>query len=852
MKRTLSLVLSLIMILGIFTSMPVTVNAATSTDIVESFSIDKTLLSEGESATITIKVAEGYTAKWFYFYKPITNNTVTVYLNLVSDNTYTGTFTVDDQTEAGIWKVKNLTFKNSSGNWEYLYNSDNYTSTYYDKIDFSTLNFEVVGTDADVTPPVLESYSRNKNTVSNGENITFTAKVIDEHLPTSFYLYYKSPSNESEAISMKKIDNTGLYQGAFTINSETEIGLWKPYYFSISDTNANTFSLYNSKLNSYGSNKADLSSLNFEVVEINNGSNENGESFIIIFKDGYGNTLSTQRVAKGESAIAPDAPTNELYLFNGWDTDFSNVTSNLIVTATWVVDPNAVYDYEIHQGGSFNIEVFSQASQDYTITCNEDINYTKSLYGTSYTITNGAAYYGKEYKITVNDPGSYFFYVKGSRASNTLDYKVKVNPHKYKTETISPTCIAQGYTKYTCTICKSTYHSNYVEKTAHTWKNDYVIDIVGNCVTDEIKSIHCSYCDCIKEGSQIITSATGQHTESGWIVDVEATCTENGSKHKECTVCNKTIETVAIPIIDHTIGDWITDTQPTTTTTGSKHKECTVCGKVIETATIAKIPVTPSTKATSTFNGIQISWNTVAGATKYVVYRRNAGSSAWNAIGTTTSTSLVDKNVTAGKYYIYSVRAYNAEGSYSAYIGAKTKTIQYILTPTAVATNLTNGVQIKWNSVVGATKYNVYRRVGGSSSWVLVGTTTNTSLVDKNVVYGKYYVYSIRAINGTGYSVFDTKKTDTIQPITAPTAKLQNRADGVHVSWNKVDGATKYNVYRRLGGTSTWVYVGSTTGTGGLDKGAVKGKSYAYSIRAINGTGYSAYDSSKCASIKHT
>ncbi|MBO5896120.1 MAG: leucine-rich repeat protein, partial [Clostridia bacterium] len=340
---------------------------------------------------------------------------------------------------------------------------------------------------------------------------------------------------------------------------------------------------------------------------------------------------------------------------------------------------------------------------------------------------------------------------------------------------------------------------------------------------------------------------------SDWIIDKNATCGSIGSKHKACVDCNKTTETATIPATGkHTASDWVVDKQATETAPGSKYKKCTVCGTKLETATIAKIPITPTPKAINALNGIQISWNTVAGATKYVVYRRNAGSSTWIAIGTVTSTSLVDKNVTAGKYYIYSVRAYNSEGAYSAYVSTKTKTIQYILTPTAVATNLTNGVQVKWNSVTGATKYNVYRRVGGSSSWVLVGTTTGTSLVDKGVTNGKYYVYSIRAINGTGYSAFDTKKTDTIQPITAPTAKVAKKSNGVQVSWNSVSGATKYNVYRRLGGTSTWIYVGTTTSTTLLDKGVVKGKSYAYSIRAINGTGYSAYNSSKCAAIKYS
>ena len=270
------------------------------------------------------------------------------------------------------------------------------------------------------------------------------------------------------------------------------------------------------------------------------------------------------------------------------------------------------------------------------------------------------------------------------------------------------------------------------------------------------------------------------------------------------------------------------------------------------TKTITIQPVTaPTAVATNLTNGVQVKWNASAGTTKYNVYRRIGGSSSWVLVGTTTGTSLVDKGVTNGKYYVYSIRAINSTG-YSAFDTKKTDTIQPVTAPTAVATNLTNGVQVKWNASAGATKYNVYRRIGGSSIWVLVGTSTGTSLIDKGVTNGKYYVYSIRAINGTGYSAFDTKKTDTIQPITAPTTKVAKKSTGVQVSWNKVTGATKYNIYRRLGGTSTWVYVGTTTNTTLLDKGVVKGKSYAYSIRAINGTGYSAYNSSKCASIKYS
>ena len=93
-----------------------------------------------------------------------------------------------------------------------------------------------------------------------------------------------------------------------------------------------------------------------------------------------------------------------------------------------------------------------------------------------------------------------------------------------------------------------------------------------------------------------------------WIIDKEATTTEKGSKHEECTVCGYKKTAVDIPKIDshnHDYGTewkydetnhwhecedgekaditahnfkWIVDRKATATEKGSKHEECTVCG----------------------------------------------------------------------------------------------------------------------------------------------------------------------------------------------------------------------------------------------------------------------------------
>ena len=54
---------------------------------------------------------------------------------------------------------------------------------------------------------------------------------------------------------------------------------------------------------------------------------------------------------------------------------------------------------------------------------------------------------------------------------------------------------------------------------------------------------------CLSCG-EVLAEALG-HTEGDWTVDVEPTCTEDGSRHSSCTVCGETITTEAIEALGH-------------------------------------------------------------------------------------------------------------------------------------------------------------------------------------------------------------------------------------------------------------------------------------------------------------
>ena len=273
----------------------------------------------------------------------------------------------------------------------------------------------------------------------------------------------------------------------------------------------------------------------------------------------------------------------------------------------------------------------------------------------------------------------------------------------------------------------------------------------------------------------------------------------------------------------------------------------TVVGAVSSNLATPKI-----TKAESVDGGVKISWNKSNGAEKYRVYYK--GSKGWTRMVDTTSTSYIDKDVSSGKNYTYTVRCINSSATkFTSGYDSKGKSVKYISTPKITkAESVDGGVKISWNKSNGAEKYRVYYK--GSKGWTRMVDTTSTSYIDKDVSSGKNYTYTVRCINSsaTKFTSGYDSKGKSVKYISAPKiTKAESVDGGVKISWSKSSGAEQYRVYYK--GSKGWTRMVDTTSTSYIDKDVSSGKNYTYTVRCINSSATkftSGYDS-KGKSVKY-
>ena len=265
----------------------------------------------------------------------------------------------------------------------------------------------------------------------------------------------------------------------------------------------------------------------------------------------------------------------------------------------------------------------------------------------------------------------------------------------------------------------------------------------------------------------------------------------------------------------------------------------------IETAT-ATLSAPTLLSATKEGSAIRVKWNKVSGSVKYRIYRK-IGTGSWQTLTTVGSVdNYLDKDVTKGKTYTYTVRCVTPGGkNVSDYdhtgVTCSLETPQ-LATPVLIsATGSGSGIKVEWNAVAGAAAYRVYRKTGSDSYKSLVDVT-GTTYQDNATTENVNYTYTVRCLNDKGEVCSSYDKTGVTGcwssggNIPAPTLeKIAPSGNGVKITWGAVTGAASYKIYRKMKNTS-WVSVGTSATTDYTDTDVNSGTEYTYTVACLDGS----------------
>ena len=354
-----------------------------------------------------------------------------------------------------------------------------------------------------------------------------------------------------------------------------------------------------------------------------------------------------------------------------------------------------------------------------------------------------------------------------TKCNATVTETIPKTSHKYTDTVVAPTCTADGYTLHKCSVCGTSYKDSITKATGHSYGNS-VVTKQPTCTSEGTKIKTCTKCN-VTVTEKLPAKGHTAVTDKGY----PATCTTAGKTDgSHCSVCNTVIKVqTVIYATGHKSSGWIVDKAASIGVKGSKHKECTVCKKVLETAeipalsriSISKASVTLST-STYAYDGkakkpgvtVKLNGKTLKNGTDYTVsYSNNT------KVGTATV------KITGKGNYTGSVsKTYNIKNNF------KKATVSGISTKAFTGKNITQSFTVKYNgkTLKKGTDYTV------------------SYLSNKNI--GTATV----KVTGKGSYAGTITKTFKINPAKQEIQKLTAKSKAFFVDWAQKGSATGYEI----------------------------------------------------------
>ena len=354
-----------------------------------------------------------------------------------------------------------------------------------------------------------------------------------------------------------------------------------------------------------------------------------------------------------------------------------------------------------------------------------------------------------------------------TKCNATVTETIPKTSHKYADTVVAPTCTADGYTLHKCSVCGTSYKDSTTKATGHSYGNS-VVTKQPTCTAEGTKTKTCTKCNATVT-EKLPAKGHTAITDKGY----PATCTTAGKiDGSHCSVCNTVIKVqTVINATGHKSSGWITDKAASIGVKGSKHKECTVCKKVLETAEIPALSRISISKASVTLSTSTYAYD--GKAKKPGVMVKLNGKTLKNGTDYTVSYS---NNIKVGTAKVTITGKGNYTGSVSKTFSIKNNfkkaTVSGISTKAFTGKNITQSITVKYNgkALKNGTDYTV-----SYSNNKKIGTATVK-------------------IAGKGSYTGTVTKTFKINPAKQEIQKLTAKSKAFFVDWAQKGSATGYEI----------------------------------------------------------
>ncbi|MGN0477034.1 MAG: hypothetical protein ACI4HM_06810, partial [Ruminococcus sp.] len=237
------------------------------------------------------------------------------------------------------------------------------------------------------------------------------------------------------------------------------------------------------------------------------------------------------------------------------------------------------------------------------------------------------------------------------------------------------------------------------------------------------------------------------------------------------------------------------------------------------------------------FGGVKVKWNKVTGIDSYRIFRKT-NNTGWMCIGDADGEYYLDKNVTSGVNYIYTIRCLDSNSKIVSHYNSG-KRITYVKAPSiSRIENTATGSKISWAKCKGASKYRVYY-LGRNKEWKSLGITTSTSFTHDKLKNGTKYTYTVRCLDKKGKSLSGYNNNGNSNLFIAPPkiSSVTKKNNGSLIQWENVSGASGYRLYRKTFGSSWKILADITSGNSYVDTSVKDNNIYSYTLRCIDKDG---------------